>query len=204
MCWGLGGSQTAARVGVLLLEQRQRPGREGGRFLPGNRRVTHWEHNPLGPESAVGPCVPRRWPRAGARLALSHRCDPAGAPGRMLVQEDVGESSHCHQLWCSASAGEFCPAQLWRCNVPYFSGDANSPEELVWRGGLVLSGGRTWPSGILFLQSIGMGGAWLGSSESLTAELSQGCRAMVILHPWQWCRCSRFPALHQPMCHLGI
>lgn len=53
MCWGLGGSQTAARVGVLLLEQRQRPGREGGRFLPGNHRVTHWEHNPLGPESAV-------------------------------------------------------------------------------------------------------------------------------------------------------
>lgn len=31
MCWGLGGSQTAARVGVLLLEQRQHPGREGGK-----------------------------------------------------------------------------------------------------------------------------------------------------------------------------
>lgn len=66
--------------------------------------------------------------------------------------------------------------------MPYFNREANSLEELVWRGGLVLSGGRTWPSGILFPQSIGMGGAWLGCSESPTAELSQGCRAIVILH----------------------
>lgn len=45
-------------------------------------------------------CVPRRWPRAGARLALSHRCDPAGAPGRMLVQE-----------WVTAAAATSCGAQ---------------------------------------------------------------------------------------------
>lgn len=111
----LGGSQTAARVGAC---------RRGERLLPGNRGVTHspgsteqhwehkgntnqhWEHKPalgtqtLGPESPRGRVCPR-WPRAGARPALSHPLTPLA-----LVQEDVGDSSHCHQLCSSASAGE--------------------------------------------------------------------------------------------------
>lgn len=150
--------------------------------------MTHWEHKPLRAESPVGP---RRWPRvprAGAGLALSHGPDPTGL--RDACARGRGCQQHCHQLWLSR-----CPAQLWRCKLPYFSGVQTAWRRLVWRAGFVLLGGRTFRNPIPAVH--GAGWCWAGLQWSPTAQLAQG-----ILHLWEWCLCSRLPALCLPRWYL--
>lgn len=69
-------------------------------------------------------------------------------PPQTLVQEDVGDTATATAVLLGFCWGTVCPAQLWSWDLPCFRGMQTAWRRLAWRRGLVLSGGRTWPSGI--------------------------------------------------------